>query len=561
MSLISAPNQPVQNRIYQAPMPKALAELPKPALCQRIKNFIGNFFLFIPNLLFTACILPALSKRVTPAEREAALEGAERISFQTPDKAKIDGMMIRGGERKAILYVGGNGTCYEENHQIIRSLRNSVGDITVMSFNPHGVGESKGKPTAKNLALDVHAAFRYLVDVQGIAPNDIVIFGHSLGGGYGAEGAALVQQDFPDQEIHFVSHNSFVDLKTEVHYMANYVVPRFLKRIAMPFINRLLTRDRWELDEIGAMQRLRGQKLVIVNKGDSVIPYRCSLYKGLKALNTPLNIPVIKMDPNEYHLDPGVDHGQYQHCRFFNAWERYEVLMQLRRMLRMPDVAVSMDPRINALGQASAEPKWARPYLKSMSAIHNLRGMLVLPPNVPDEQMERHTRWLVSEHASAAILSKPLASLPPVTNRPSESGTPHELFRGHQGRIPIAEGINRHIRAFNRSQVEVALQFLLAQLTHEQPISQAALTETLAQLAATPIDPRDGLAGNHANYAELLFANIREQCNAHPGVGEPNYAREFILGTRQPANGVAREQIQRAAIEPILNQMRQLRTA
>ena len=64
-------------------------------------------------------------------------------------------------------------------------------------FNPRGTDESEGVPHLAKEALGIFTAFEYPVYEQGIVPSDIVIFGHSMGGYFGALGAALVREAHP----------------------------------------------------------------------------------------------------------------------------------------------------------------------------------------------------------------------------------------------------------------------------------------------------------------------------------------------------------------------------
>jgi fermentation-respiration switch protein FrsA (DUF1100 family) len=53
--------------------------------------------------------------------------------------------------------------------------------VNILAFDWRGFGASTGTPTEAGLYRDATAAYRYLRDVQRVAPERIVIFGHSLG--------------------------------------------------------------------------------------------------------------------------------------------------------------------------------------------------------------------------------------------------------------------------------------------------------------------------------------------------------------------------------------------
>lgn len=74
--------------------------------------------------------------------------------------------------------------------------------VGVLAYDYRGYGESEQRPiNEQGLYLDARAAYEYLRHVRGVAPNRIVIFGHSLGTGVatelaaGNEAAGLVLED------------------------------------------------------------------------------------------------------------------------------------------------------------------------------------------------------------------------------------------------------------------------------------------------------------------------------------------------------------------------------
>ena len=60
-------------------------------------------------------------------------------------------------------------------------------------FDYRGYGQSEGKPSEQGLYRDGAAAWRFLTEQKQFAPQNIVIFGRSLGGAVAAKLAADVQ--------------------------------------------------------------------------------------------------------------------------------------------------------------------------------------------------------------------------------------------------------------------------------------------------------------------------------------------------------------------------------
>ena len=54
--------------------------------------------------------------------------------------------------------------------------------LSVFAYDYGGYGESTGKPSEARCYADIRAAYRYLTETRGVAPEEIVLFGRSLGG-------------------------------------------------------------------------------------------------------------------------------------------------------------------------------------------------------------------------------------------------------------------------------------------------------------------------------------------------------------------------------------------
>ena len=60
-------------------------------------------------------------------------------------------------------------------------------------FDYHGYGSSEGKPSEEGTYLDVAAAYKWLTEKKRISPNNIILFGRSLGGSIAAQLATKVK--------------------------------------------------------------------------------------------------------------------------------------------------------------------------------------------------------------------------------------------------------------------------------------------------------------------------------------------------------------------------------
>ena len=81
-----------------------------------------------------------------------------------------------------ILFSHGNaedlGMIYDWFNDLARVLR-----VNIMAYDYTGYGKSNGTPTEDNCYADIEAAFRYLLEVRRIQPEQVVLYGRSLGSG------------------------------------------------------------------------------------------------------------------------------------------------------------------------------------------------------------------------------------------------------------------------------------------------------------------------------------------------------------------------------------------
>ncbi len=91
---------------------------------------------------------------------------------------------------KTVLFCHGNGgnISYRVQTAIFLLQRG----VNVMLFDYRGYGRSSGRPTETNTYGDVKAAYDWLISEKSAIPNDIIIFGRSLGGAVAVDLASKV---------------------------------------------------------------------------------------------------------------------------------------------------------------------------------------------------------------------------------------------------------------------------------------------------------------------------------------------------------------------------------
>jgi hypothetical protein len=191
------------------------------------------------------------------------------------------------------------------------------------------VGESQGSPTPEGLALDIYTAYEYLINEKGLDPDDILLYGYSMGGCYGNRGAALVQEKYPDKALPSLIDRSFSNLAIEVYFTALNYVPPILAAIAYWAIIFFSC----QMDSKAASDRLRGNRVIIYHPLDQIIPFEASFFRTVRR-SLGENTLAIQLCVSEDEERAGRD--AIPHSRQFFQSEKLVILMQLHRLLKIP---------------------------------------------------------------------------------------------------------------------------------------------------------------------------------------------------------------------------------
>ncbi len=140
-------------------------------------NPIENFFVFHPQADFDT----------SPERMNLPYES---VAFDTADGTQLHGWFFpRPGTPPVILFCHGNGGNISHRLGNIEKLLND--GFAVFIFDYRGYGKSQGSPSRKGIYLDGLAAYDFLVEKRGIAPDRIILFGRSLGAAVAMEIAVL----------------------------------------------------------------------------------------------------------------------------------------------------------------------------------------------------------------------------------------------------------------------------------------------------------------------------------------------------------------------------------
>lgn len=207
----------------------------------------------------------------------------EEITLRTRDGVNISAWFIPARhERGVVLFCHGNAGNISHRLDSIRIFHDL--NLEVFIFDYRGYGKSEGSPTEKGTYLDAEAAWDYLVHVRNVRPENIILFGRSLGSAVAAEialtreaGALILESAF----------TSIPDLGGDLYpYLPVKLISRF------------------EYATVDKVNRIDIPKLIIHSDRDEIIPYNHGITLFEKA-NGPKKFLCISGGHNEGFLMSG----------------------------------------------------------------------------------------------------------------------------------------------------------------------------------------------------------------------------------------------------------------
>lgn len=104
----------------------------------------------------------------------------EEVGIETQDGLRLHGWFIPAREARAtLLFLHGNAGNISHRLDSLRIFHGLGLEVLIVDYR--GYGRSEGRPSEEGTYHDARAAWRYLVDERGVAPERIVLFGRSIG--------------------------------------------------------------------------------------------------------------------------------------------------------------------------------------------------------------------------------------------------------------------------------------------------------------------------------------------------------------------------------------------
>ena len=102
------------------------------------------------------------------------------VYFEAADHVKLHGWWVPKAGAPVLVWFHGNAGNISHRLENIKLLHDRVG-VQVFIFDYREYGRSQGRISREGTFLDAAAAYRYAAETRGMPPQEIILFGRSLG--------------------------------------------------------------------------------------------------------------------------------------------------------------------------------------------------------------------------------------------------------------------------------------------------------------------------------------------------------------------------------------------
>ncbi len=210
---------------------------------------LGLVFLYVKYLEAKSVFFPSKGLQASPADIGLTFQD---IYLNTKDSVQIHGWFIPGQEAKyTLLFCHGNGGNLSDRLDKILILRQAKVNIFIIDYR--GYGLSSGKPKELGIYLDAKAGYDYLISKKNIKPDQIILYGESLG-------AAVI--------IDLASREKVGGLIAEGAFSSG----RDIGKVLYPYVPKFILPNIF--DSLGKINKVKVPKLFLHSAGDEVVPIK-----------------------------------------------------------------------------------------------------------------------------------------------------------------------------------------------------------------------------------------------------------------------------------------------
>lgn len=158
------------------------------ASTRTLKQMIGNVFILLiaaVSVIYTGLVIYAFlvsDSMIFPVPASSYQDSPASLKLTSSDGERISAYLLEAPEaEQVVLYSHGNGEDIEDVRPLLLEFQKR--GLSVMTYDYPGYGTSTGRPSEAGVYAAAQAAFLYLVEEKGYAPESIILYGRSLGSG------------------------------------------------------------------------------------------------------------------------------------------------------------------------------------------------------------------------------------------------------------------------------------------------------------------------------------------------------------------------------------------
>ncbi len=191
----------------------------------------------LATVLLALVVLPSLLERFLfhpPQGEQPIPRGVTRVEYGEGEKRVGYFHRAERAGRGTVLYFHGNATNASEAGELAAALTRQGFDFLAAEYR--GYGSSAGRSTPAGILEDGDEAYRFLTVARQVPPDDIVVWGHSLGGAVAAHVATK------HRVRACVLASTFVSLHTMAKYLFGIEVSRVIPSAYLLDTGRLMSK-------------------------------------------------------------------------------------------------------------------------------------------------------------------------------------------------------------------------------------------------------------------------------------------------------------------------------
>ena len=177
------------------------------------------------------------------------------IYWMSDDGVKTHGWFLENPQSsKVLVYFHGNAGSIAGRYPWALQLMNA--GVSVLMVEYRGYGRSEGEPSEDGIYRDAEAVWQWLVNTKKVVPENIVLYGKSLGGGPATELASR----YPAGAL--VLQSTFTS------------IPDMAKRV-LPWVPKFLIQTQFDNEK--KLKAVKSPTLLIHSRADDLIPFEHSV--------------------------------------------------------------------------------------------------------------------------------------------------------------------------------------------------------------------------------------------------------------------------------------------